>query len=64
MIWEAAEQITVSVAGYNLRLEIIWMAPTVKTLNEWETVIHTGRYLTVIFWLLSFRLHGKYVNDS
>jgi predicted acyl esterase len=42
MIWEAGQKITLSVAGHNLRPEIIWMTPPVKTLNKGEIVIHTG----------------------
>jgi predicted acyl esterase len=43
IIWEAGEQISVSVTGYNSRPEIIWMTPAVTTLNEGEIVIHTGK---------------------
>jgi hypothetical protein len=42
MIWEAGQKITLSVAGHNLRPEIIWMTPPVKTLNKGEIVIHVG----------------------
>ncbi|KAE9378577.1 hydrolase CocE/NonD family protein [Stipitochalara longipes BDJ] len=42
MIWEAGEQITVSIAGFNLRPEVTWMTPAVKTLNKGNIVIHTG----------------------
>ena len=42
MIWEAGQKIVVTVAGHNLRPEIAWKTPPVKTLNKGEVVIHTG----------------------
>jgi hypothetical protein len=42
MIWEAGQKITLSVAGHNLRPEIIWMILPVKMLNKGEIMIHAG----------------------
>ncbi|KAH8691270.1 hydrolase CocE/NonD family protein [Talaromyces proteolyticus] len=42
MIWEAGEQIQLIIAGHNLRPEIAWLTPTVKTCNKGTMVIHTG----------------------
>lgn len=42
MIWEAGEQIGVTIAGHNLMPELTFRTPTVKTLNKGKVVIHTG----------------------
>ncbi|KAL1900677.1 hypothetical protein Sste5346_002402 [Sporothrix stenoceras] len=42
MIWEAGEAIKLTVAGHNLRPELTFRTPLVKTLNKGSIVVHAG----------------------
>jgi len=42
MIWEAGEQIRVTVSGFNTRPEIMWRTPPGELFNRGEMVLHTG----------------------
>lgn len=42
MIWEKGEQIQLSVSGFNLRPELTWMTPAVRTCNRGKIIVHTG----------------------